>query len=412
MVLIEFFDKEPMNNMIGCLSLRPQKVYFVGGDARRIKKQLPKYSEFLSRRGIDTQFYVKCAAKNNMGAMLSVLEKIVEAEQECCFDLTGGGDVALVAVGVIYERYRDSRDLTLHRYNISTHSVGLFETDDGEIPQLNTSMPSITIEESVSLHGGAVCMAQENGRRCDGWDFNDEFICDVDTLWNISKKSPSSWNSAVGALSALEAAKLPKSSNGLIKADVTINKSASQAVSLLEALAEYGLIHEFEKDGTTVSYRYKNSQIKKCLSKAGNVLELKTLILARRLKNSDGSNYYTDSAMQVCIDWDGNVNQSGDGKRDTENEIDVVFMKNLVPVFVSCKNGSVGDDELYKLNTVALRFGGSYVKKVLVATHLGKQGEAAKYFRQRAQDMNICLIDNVHLIKEENFEQKLMNIVM
>jgi len=70
-------------------------------------------------------------------------------------------------------------------------------------------------------------------------------------------------------------------------------------------------------------------------------------------------------------------------------------MHDVVPVFISCKNGIVTSDELYKLNTVAERFGGSYAKKVLVATAIDSLGEAGEYLRQRAKDMNIRLLDNI-----------------
>lgn len=62
-----------------------------------------------------------------------------------------------------------------------------------------------------------------------------------------------------------------------------------------------------------------------------------------------------------------------DEEKDTENEIDVVLMKGLTLIFISCKNGQVDDDELYKLESVTNRFGGLYAKKVLIATYLGKK---------------------------------------
>lgn len=58
--------------------------------------------------------------------------------------------------------------------------------------------------------------------------------------------------------------------------------------------------------------------------------------------------------------------------------------------FVS-KNGEVSDDELYKLNTVAERFGGEYSKKVLIAPYIDKRTDALAYFRQRAADIDIYL---------------------
>ena len=70
------------------------------------------------------------------------------------------------------------------------------------------------------------------------------------------------------------------------------------------------------------------------------------------------------------------------------------------------------ENELYKLNTVAERFGGPYARKVLVASYFGKSSEEGhKYFVQRAKDMKIQLIENVHELSEEEFAKKIKNIL-
>ena len=77
---------------------------------------------------------------------------------------------------------------------------------------------------------------------------------------------------------------------------------------------------------------------------------------------------------------------------DTENESDGVMMRGMVPVFISCKNGYIDREELYKLNVVANRFGGKYAKKVLFATSLD-DSDYSQFLRQRAKDMGIKVIE-------------------
>ena len=69
-----------------------------------------------------------------------------------------------------------------------------------------------------------------------------------------------------------------------------------------------------------------------------------------------------------------------------------MMMHGMVPVFVSCKNGGTDADELYKLQSVAARFGGKYAKKVLIATSLD-DSDKSNYIRQRAENMEIRLIE-------------------
>ena len=97
--------------------------------------------------------------------------------------------------------------------------------------------------------------------------------------------------------------------------------------------------------------------------------------------------------MGVSIDWDGVLQHPAQQLPDTRNEIDVVLIHGTTPLFISCKNGSIGEEELYKLHTVATRFGGPHAKKMLIATELNKKSAAAnRAFTQRAWDMDIFLV--------------------
>ncbi len=409
MVLVEFFDREPMDNMIGCLSLRPHKVFFIG-QSKPIKKQLDLYSEILMRRGIQTELCVRSVKRNNLLEIVDAISEIVQNHDECCFDLTGGDDMLLVAVGMVYEKYKNTRKIALYRYNVTKNTVAFCDT--GEQFNLQHINPTVTVEESIALHGGAVDSHYVNGKRTESWDLTGEFLQDVETMWEISKMNPSSWNTNTNILSACEMLKIKPALSLKVRLEVQDINNRIPFKNFLMLLQNKGLIYDLYLNSDTAEFRYKNSQVRRCLSKAGNILELKTLISANSIKEEDGTAFYSDSCIQVSIDWDGKLENDYPAQKDTENEIDVVLMKELVPVFISCKNGSVNDDELYKLNTVASRFGGSYVKKVLIATHLGKKGDSAKHFRQRAHDMNIILIDDVHKMSNEEFKRRLKNIVM
>lgn len=409
MVLVEFFDIEPLDNMIGCLSIHPDKVYFVG-ESKFMKRQLDTYKSFLSHHGIHAEINLVPVSRSSLSDIVEKVSAIVEKEDECCFDLTGGADLLLVAVGMIYERYKDRKKLVIHRYNVRKNTVSLCEKSCDAM--LERYRPAVMVEEGIALHGGAVPTSFVNGKRDESWQYTDDFVRDVDLMWNIAKRNPSAWNSQTATLSGFESIKKPSNDTLLTVVDVSGRKNIPYIKRLLNALYKAKLITQLENEGKILSYRFKNNQVKRCILKSGNVLELKTLITARKLKNEDGSDFYSDSTVQVCIDWDGRLHDGGNDVMDTANEIDVMLMKELVPVFISCKNGSVGDDELYKLNTVTSRFGGKYAKKVLVATHLGKKGQAAKYFRQRASDMNIILIDDVHTMDDETFSRRIKSIVM
>ena len=118
----------------------------------------------------------------------------------------------------------------------------------------------------------------------------------------------------------------------------------------------------------------------------------------------------------VFLDWD----TVADEKIETYNEIDVIVMDGVEPAFVSCKNGAIPVDELYKLNAVAERFGGKYAKKVLVASGLGNlksdSGNRAVFIdeniRDRAGEMKIKIIDSNCFKTEARLQKALKNLFL
>lgn len=67
-------------------------------------------------------------------------------------------------------------------------------------------------------------------------------------------------------------------------------------------------------------------------------------------------------------------------------------------------------DELYKLNTVATRFGGRYAKKVLVVSNMVNNGISRQSLRDRAAELGITLIDNIDVMSDAAIKQKLLAV--
>jgi hypothetical protein len=77
----------------------------------------------------------------------------------------------------------------------------------------------------------------------------------------------------------------------------------------------------------------------------------------------------------------------------------------MTPLFVSCKNGDVKTEELYKLHTVATRFGGPYAKKMLVVSDMDcKDFDAAKSLVCRAWDMDIFMVPDAGELRPDQWQ--------
>ena len=131
----------------------------------------------------------------------------------------------------------------------------------------------------------------------------------------------------------------------------------------------------------------------------------------KNLTDEEGKPIYNDVMNGVEIDWDGKIYGMDEQQQhpDTTNEIDVLLMHNMIPIFVSCKNGDVTVDELYKLNTVAERFGSNYAKKILISTVLSEL-RIEKNLKQRAQDMGIKVISGTDVMNDEALRIRLKNL--
>ena len=397
MTLIEFFEKDAIENICSSLASIPDRVVFLIGDdfEKKQKRINNNYKEiFYKRWGKDTVELVSLKInKNNIQEMIEKISSLVEKYGDCTFDLTGGEDLYLFATGVVAERYKD-RNIQMHRFNIRNNTV--IDCDqDGNI--ISTENPfALSVEENVLIYGGDIVYDSDEKGKTYVWDMNDDFKNDINKIWNVCRRNVRLWNTLIGAFKA--AHEVSGYSEDLtcsvpvIKVIETLERKGgafilNEKVSerILCELCNAGLLKDYFFDEEEFCVTYKNAQVKRCLTVEGQALEMKMFLVAL----DDCKETYNYVMNGVHIDWDGKRDES---EFDTENEIDIMMMHGMVPVFVSCKNGSFDSNELYKLNTVATRFGGKYAKKVLLATALDNS-DASNFLRQRARDMGINLIE-------------------
>ena len=161
-------------------------------------------------------------------------------------------------------------------------------------------------------------------------------------------------------------------------------------------MRDAGLLTAYYVDGGVFRVSYKDEQVKRVLTKAGLVLELKLYLVARAMTDKDGTPFFSDVRHGVFLDWDGE-----ESAYESENEVDLVLMRGVVPLFVSCKNGFLSSDECYKLSTVTEKFGGKYAKKMLAASALHLETPFGRHIAQRCQDMGVWLLSDLPSMTDE-----------
>ncbi|MGM9552139.1 MAG: Card1-like endonuclease domain-containing protein [Clostridia bacterium] len=358
MTLIEFFDEEIIDNVAGTLLLRPFRTVFLYSGEKNIAF-VNAMEKILARRKIETLIVMESIDIRSVESASSKIEECIKKYDDCHFDISGGNDIMLVAMGNVAKAY----NLPMHGVNPMKNTVTAI---NGKFDYTVYDDAFLTVEELIMLHGGKV---KRDFSRPETYtwtrDRHSENI--IEKTWNVCKSDVGAWNRAIGTMKSYK---------------VQDKNLLSMVWSKLKAA---GLVY---KEGNTV--KYKSDIVKYLINKQGTALEMFTFIAAK------STDFFEDGQSSVVIDWKG--------RRDIENEIDVVLTKGLTGYFISCKNGTVDSDELYKLSIVSNRFGGKYAKKILVLSKF----EPDMGFMNRAEELGIRVIKNVRLLSKESFGKKLI----
>lgn len=398
MTLIECFDCTPLENITGCLHLQPNKLILMGDEAK-IAPVLHRYRNFLIKRGMHTQVVLQAIPKNDLFRATEILADTIAAEGDCVIDLSGGDSQTVMAVGAMLCRLTDEqrRRVSVQKFDPEQHL--LVDCDnDGHV--VRGRRAALSVEEIVALNGGsAKTETHQLPRDCGPRE--------LDQLWALVAADPKGWNRRISVLGEFESRSESKTHIRLdpdqLRGQIrNFDSKYPQFLELMEEFSRRGIIQD-RSSRNSLQYTYTSPLLRYCTQKAGNMLEIKTLLEAKALS---GDARFDDCQMSVTIDWDGITHTPMERIPETKNEIDVMLTRGMTPLFISCKNGDIGDEELYKLHTVATRFGGPRAKKMLIATDLDRKSVAAnRSFIQRAWDMDIFVVTDAAELSREDWAE-------
>jgi len=406
MTLIEFFDNNAIDNIISSLILRPKRVVLFGYNYDSLVAFSERMNFTFKSKNIDIQ--VECIEIDNgsFEDTKKLFSEFIEKYGDCAFDLSGGDSLILAAIGAVSEKY----SLSMHTVNLKNGTINIINDSNNAYKKFYGS--KLSVEDCIIINGG-VSKARNNRNTFR----NSGFVNDIKNLWNICNKNCAEWNKTIHNLGEvircyakkqsgkkMYVAKISDINEGFKK----LNKSFYLNATIIQRLVSYGYLTSFNNDGEQLSVSFKNDLTFDVLTKSGRLLELYTFMIGATIE-INGKKFFDDYQSSVIIDWENPVRKSYLAVDDVINEIDVIFTKNVTPVFVSCKNGNlVSVDELYKLFVVAERFGGENVKKILVSTYF----EPDEYFLKRAKELGIKVIFNVDKMSFRKFSDKLCESVI
>ena len=318
--------------------------------------------------------------RDNANSVKNRLTQLVKNNTNCIFDVTGGEDVILSVVGMI------SQQFNIPIIRVDARNLGIVQIHADTAP-LTALKPKISLADAITLQGGKILRSDTI------YDFTKEDIyalCEMFSVNALDCEAYSAFCNAVAECISRNGRKIIINKNDFA---IKLKRTAKDINAVFKELCKRKLIiKESDTDQRTV-YKISYGLVARLILKAGNVLEYYTAYAASSLSES-----VYDIKTGVSIEWNDSSTFS-----DTQNEIDVMAISSMHPLFISCKNGEVKKDALYELDAVSRALGGAYSKKVLVCTYISKNASAREHFIKRAHDMNISLVYDVHKLSFEKF---------
>ena len=380
LVNVEFFDEDPIENVITSLNYKVDKTIFFG------------YSEISDKRKQDVSRFLKksCGVKEVefyeldkrklieiMETMSSCLKKETERGNRLFFDLTGGESLLLVAFGALSRDYR----APMHMYDVESNKMQEYHMKD-VVPLSQAAEYSpikLNLDAFISLYGGKInYMMHKDVKNLS----SQELAEDIEKMWSVSRTYHRKWLHYSAMLRSFK----EQTAYLTVQADRACfdrEKKKNPAVGTSDYFVRFlkeceakGLLCNLDCSNGRFYFNYKNETIKNYFWDGGSILEMYTYTKLQKQYPSE------DCRVGVHIDWDG-VIHSGGGQ-DVVNEIDAMVMNHNLPVFVSCKIGNVNQMALYELETVADQFAGKYAKKILAVAKPLSPG-----YQTRAEEMGI-----------------------
>lgn len=378
-VNVEFFDENPIENVVTSLNYKVDKTLFFGYESmlEENKRCVEKFlKEICGVQEVEFCIVDDVDLAGIMDTISNVVNHDLELGHRVFFDLTGGESLPLVAFGII------SKELLapMHMYDIQSNKMYEYGYEGSPLlSELAEYDPILlNLDGFISLYGGTINYRMHKNFK-DTW--SDEDIKDVVDMWNLYINYKTKWVH----YSALLRKFMPDDRlNVQVEAkqfltEINKNKMLGSIATFnqfLDACESAGFLKYVCHENGVYSYTYKNESIKNYFWDGGSILEMYAF-----LKESH-ENVSNDCRVGVHIDWDGVIhNMPG---KDVLNEIDIMSINNNLPTFISCKIGNVDQMALYELETVANRFGGKYAKKVLIVAK-----DVAHGHLLRAEEMGI-----------------------
>lgn len=369
--LIELYDERPLENVLGVEMFQPSRVVYICPDRIASDSQLQhKLRQYFHHRGLKVELIFIRAQVYDADAMLHLFRKIISRYPDCALDITGGTDAVLFAAGLL------CGEVELPVFTYSRKQNRFYNIRNADFAANLPCSLCYSVEDCFLMAGGSM----RSGRVDNAVLYR--YLDDFDPFFRIYLKHRTKWAKIVTYFQKIA----PGNADGSYSLDVsgayTVKGERASRISApeeaLRELAEIGFLQDLLIiPDLSVSFRFRDAQIRSWLRDVGSVLELYVY------KACLDTGLFQDVITSAVVDWD-----SDSGRNAVTNELDVMCTRGITPVFISCKTCDAKTEALNELAILRDRFGGKVARAVIVTAERG--GTA---MRNRASELGISVID-------------------
>ena len=386
--LIELYDQRPIENVLSSEMFHPERTVFLCPPAvaqdRRLQEKL---REYFAHQGLEIELIFLESSLYNSAKILKQLRAVAAKYDDCFLDITGGTDDALFACGLF------CAETDIPAFTYSRKRGRFFEIHNAKFADDQPCTVQHRVEDCFLMAGGAMRSGRvDNAILAEYMDFFDPFFA-------LYLRHRSEWTRTVKYFQETSQTEKGQPVPLRIEAEYTVKGERGTRieapVDCLHELENLGFLRDVSVGGERVTYTFRDRQVRTWLRDIGSVLELYVY------KACVDTGIFNDVRTSAVVDWEGDFRQD-----NVTNEIDVMAMQGILPLFISCKTCEVDTDALNELAILRGRFGGHGAKAVIVTTQLCRG-----ITRRRAAELDIAVIDRGDL-EDEGIAAQLRAIML
>ena len=373
--LIELYDERAIENVLAADMFRPERIiYLCPTEVAQNREHQNTIRDFFRRRGWEPELFFMEASSYKVDRIVRQLLAISEKYPDCAMDVTGGSDAELFAAGMF------AAQANVAAFTYSRRKNRFYNISGAEFADNVPCNLSYAVEDFFLMAGGTLLPG-----RVDNTTLK-RYLNDIDPFFDCFLRHRRDWTNIITHMQRVSPAEYGQVPPMFIRGNYVVKGERGGRISAKEdALREFeriGFIRNLNVvSGKSVSFRFRDANIRAWLRDVGSVLELYVY------KACLDANIFNDIISSAVVRWNDVL-----GHGSIINEIDVMATMGVLPLFISCKVSDIKTEALNELAILRDRFGGKGAKAAIVST---ERCNAA--CRHRAAQLGIAVIDRDEL---------------